>query len=49
MRVLLARVRRFGDDAVIRHRLILTAEAELDELKPDQLIHQTLSKIPVPR
>jgi MoxR-like ATPase len=35
--------------AVIRHRLILTAEAELDELKPDQLIHQTLSKIPVPR
>jgi MoxR-like ATPase len=35
--------------AVIRHRLILTAEAELDELKPDQLVQQTLSKIPVPR
>jgi MoxR-like ATPase len=35
--------------AVIRHRLILTAEAELDELKPDHLVQQTLSKIPVPR
>jgi len=35
--------------AVIRHRLILTAEAELDDLKPDQLVQQTLSKIPVPR
>ena len=35
--------------AVIRHRLILTAEAELDELKPDQLVQQTLSKVPVPR
>lgn len=35
--------------AVIRHRLILTAEAELDDLKPDQLVQQTLSKVPVPR
>jgi MoxR-like ATPase len=35
--------------AVIRHRLILTAEAELDELTPDQMVRQTLSKVPVPR
>jgi MoxR-like ATPase len=35
--------------AVIRHRLILTAEAELDELTADQMVHQTLSKIPIPR
>jgi len=35
--------------AVIRHRLILTAEAELDDLKPDHLVQQTLSKIPIPR
>lgn len=35
--------------AVIRHRLILTPEAELDELTPDQMVQQTLSKIPVPR
>jgi MoxR-like ATPase len=35
--------------AVIRHRLILTAEAELDELTPDQMVQQTLSKVPVPR
>jgi MoxR-like ATPase len=35
--------------AVIRHRLILTAEAELDELTPDQVVQQTLNKIPIPR
>ncbi len=35
--------------SVIRHRLILTAEAELDDLTPDQMVQQTLSKIPVPR
>lgn len=35
--------------AVIRHRLILTAEAELDELTADQMVHQTLSKVPIPR
>ncbi len=35
--------------SVIRHRLILTAEAELDELTPDHIVQQTLSKIPVPR
>lgn len=35
--------------SVIRHRLILTAEAELDDLIPDQIVQQTLSKIPVPR
>jgi MoxR-like ATPase len=35
--------------AVIRHRLILTAEAELDGLNPDHVVQQTLNKIPVPR
>ncbi len=35
--------------AIIRHRLILTPEAELDELTPDDIIKQTLNKIPVPR
>ncbi|WP_373532374.1 AAA family ATPase [Vampirovibrio sp.] len=35
--------------AVIRHRLILTPEAELDELTPDHMVQQTLNKIPVPR
>lgn len=35
--------------AIIRHRLILTAEAELDELTADQMVQQTLSKIAVPR
>lgn len=34
---------------VIRHRLILTAEAELDDLTSDQIVQQTLSKVPVPR
>ncbi len=35
--------------AIIRHRLILTAEAELDGLTPDDIVKQTLNKIPVPR
>lgn len=35
--------------AVIRHRLVLSAEAELDELGPDQIVQQTLNKVPVPR
>ncbi len=35
--------------AIIRHRLILTAEAELDELTPDDIIKQTLNKVAVPR
>jgi MoxR-like ATPase len=35
--------------AVIRHRLLLTAEAELDELTPDQIVQQTLHKVPIPR
>lgn len=35
--------------SVIRHRLILTAEAELDGLTPDHVIKQTLNRIPIPR
>lgn len=34
---------------VIRHRLILTAEAELDDLTPDQMVQQTLNTVPIPR
>ena len=35
--------------SVIRHRLILSAEAELDGLGTDHVVQQTLGKIPVPR
>lgn len=35
--------------AVIRHRLILSAEAQLDGLTPDDMVRQTLNKIPIPR
>lgn len=35
--------------AILRHRLILSPEAELDGLSPDHVIQQTLNKIPVPR
>lgn len=35
--------------AIIRHRLILSAEAELDGLTPDHVVKQTLNKVPVPR
>lgn len=35
--------------AVIRHRLILTAEAELDELTAEQMVQHTLNKVPIPR
>jgi len=35
--------------SVIRHRLILSAEAELDGLGTDHVVQQTLGKIPIPR
>lgn len=35
--------------AVIGHRLVLSAEAELDGLAVDHVIKQTLDKVPVPR
>lgn len=35
--------------AVIQHRLILTADAELDELKHDDVVKQILNKVPIPR
>ncbi len=35
--------------AVIRHRLILSAEAQLDGLNADDMVQQTLNKVPVPR
>lgn len=35
--------------AILRHRIILTADAELDNITPDQAIQQTLNKIPIPR
>ena len=33
---------------VLRHRLIISYEAEAEELTPDALIHQILAEIPVP-
>ena len=33
---------------VLRHRLLLTYEAEAEELTSDELIRQILSEIPVP-
>lgn len=35
--------------SVIRHRIILSAEAELDGLSTDHVVQQTLGKIPIPR
>jgi MoxR-like ATPase len=35
--------------AVLRHRLILSADAELEEVTPDQAIRQVLQTIPIPR
>jgi MoxR-like ATPase len=34
---------------VLRHRLILTAEAELDQFTPEQALHTVLASVPVPR
>jgi MoxR-like ATPase len=35
--------------AVLRHRIMLSPEAELDGLTTDHVIQQTLNKVPVPR
>src|SRR5947209_7722168 len=35
--------------AVLRHRIVLKPEAELDGLRPDDIIHRILSSVPVPR
>lgn len=35
--------------AVMRHRIILTADAELDALTPDHIVQQALNKVSVPR
>jgi MoxR-like ATPase len=35
--------------AVLRHRVILKPEAELDGLRPDDVIHRILGSLPVPR
>ncbi|MFZ4585328.1 MAG: AAA family ATPase [Acidimicrobiia bacterium] len=34
---------------VLRHRLVLSPEAELEDFKPDQAIQATLAAVPVPR
>jgi MoxR-like ATPase len=34
---------------VLRHRLILTAEAELDQFTPEQALQTVLASVPVPR
>lgn len=35
--------------AVIQHRLILSADAELDEIKPSDVVRQILNQVPIPR
>ena len=35
--------------AVLRHRLILTPEAELDQFTPDQALQTVLASVPIPR
>ncbi|HEY9744619.1 MAG TPA: MoxR family ATPase, partial [Oculatellaceae cyanobacterium] len=35
--------------AVIQHRLILSADAELDDIKPSDVVKQILNKVPIPR
>ncbi len=35
--------------AVLRHRLLLTPEAELDRFRPDDALRTVLSSVPVPR
>ena len=34
---------------VLRHRIVLKPEAELDGLRPDDVIQRILSTVPVPR
>ena len=47
--VLLIRGRVQRGRRELRHRLILTPEAELDGLTPDDVIQQTLNRVPIPR
>ena len=35
--------------AVLRHRIVLKPEAELDGLRPDDIIQRILASVPVPR
>ena len=35
--------------AVLRHRIVLKPEAELDGLKPDDVVQRILGTVPVPR
>jgi MoxR-like ATPase len=35
--------------SVLRHRIVLKPEAELDGLRPDDVIHRILGSVPVPR
>jgi MoxR-like ATPase len=36
-------------DPVLRHRLVLTPEAELDRFRPEQALQTALSSVPIPR
>jgi MoxR-like ATPase len=40
---------RFMAPPVLRHRLILTPDAELEGTRPDQVITAVLNSVPVPR
>jgi MoxR-like ATPase len=33
---------------VLRHRLVISFEAEAEDLRPDQLVKQVLDRLPVP-
>jgi MoxR-like ATPase len=33
---------------VLRHRLVISFEAEAEDLRPEQLVRQVLDKLPVP-
>jgi MoxR-like ATPase len=33
---------------VLRHRLVISFEAEAEDLRPDKLVRQVLDKLPVP-
>ena len=34
---------------VLRHRLVLRPEADIEGIQPDQIIHRVLTQVPVPR
>jgi MoxR-like ATPase len=35
--------------AILRHRILLTPEREMEGLRPDEVVAQVIAKVPVPR